>query len=307
MDWNEEELEEIRDEEELEKMAIEWEAVMTQPKEKRLEFYYRYGGRMHPDDLDLTKEDLREYRERKEAEVSMKPTKKRDAVMKQLVKPMLKSKGFFNSGQSWWKELEDCWLFLYMKNSRWNSAALGVSFCFEISVSGKDKIRDELSKQWIYNQFNHLCQNDFLPYNGYLMPLVNSYEYTIDGYKNGLPLDEPLEKIIDQIRGDFENFIFPELDCIRTKADWDLLYREKKAARETEDIRLLRYYSSASMLACVKGNIHCLISSQKDFRLTCEQIRSHFDWLEIIIQNSRNSGSTRALILKALEMQKDEQ
>lgn len=307
MNWNEERQEEIwLDEDELETLEKERKAVMTQPKEKRLEFYFRCGCAFYLDELELTEEDVREYQKRKEAEVSMKPEQKQDAVVKQVVIPLLRDKGFQTSGTSWWKELEDCWLFLYMKNSSCNGAGTGVTFCFEISVSGKDEIKDKLSEQWMYNQFDCLCQNDFLPYQGYLTPRVEALGYRIDGYRNYLPLDEPLEEIMERIRGHFENYIFPALDRIRTKADWDLLYKEKKVAKDTEDIRLLRYYSSAHMLSCAESNIPLLMGFQKNFGLTSEQILSHFDWLEIIIQKSdRTFDDTKSFILKALDMQRN--
>lgn len=293
MDWNEAELEK------------ELEAVLAQSKEKRLEFYFRYGCNFYLEDLNLTDEDVRQYQERKEAEISMKPTKKRDILVKQVIKPLFKGKGFQNSGRSWWKELDDCWLFIYMKNSRWNGAATGAAFSFEISVSGKDEIRGKLSEQWIYNQLDDLCQNDFLPYCGFLTPRMNSKEYTIGGYRNYLPYDEPLEEIMEQIKGDFENFIFPALDKIRTKADWEMLYKEKQAVWNTTDILLLRYYSGAHMLASVESNIRCLIYSQQDLGLTAEQILSHFDWLDIIVQNSaRPLDDPKSLILKALDEQR---
>lgn len=280
----------------------ELEAVRSQEKEKRLEYYFDHVEMLYREDLDLTDEDVRGYQLQKEAQVSMKPTQKRDAVVKQVVKPLLKARGFQSLRTSWWKELEDSWLFLYMKNSRWNSMSTGVVFEFDISVSGKDEIRGKLSEQWIYNQLNCLCQSDFLPYCGYLRPHMGVREYQIDGYRNYLPLDEPLEEIAEQIRGDFEDAILPALCGIRTKADWELLYREKMAARDTEDIRLLRYYSSAHMLSCAESNMRGLIDAQQQFGLTPEKITSHFDWLETIIQNSaQTSRNTKAYILKSLD------
>lgn len=293
MDWDKEQLEK------------ELEAVRGQAKERRLEYYFEHIAMLYEEDLDLTEEDVRAYQQQREAQVSMKPTKKRDAVVRQAVRPLLKAGGFKSVRNSWWKELEDGWLFIYMKNSQWNSMATGATFEFDISVSGRDEIRGELSEQWIHNQLNCLCQSDFLPYCGYLRPRMGVREYRIDGYRNYLPMDDPLEEIVEQIRADFEDCILPALDRIRTKADWEILYGEKRAARDTEDMRLLRYYSSAHMLSCAESNMRGLIETQRQFGLTPEKILSHFDWLEILIQNSSQTfRDTKAYILETLEMQK---
>ena len=294
MDW---------DEIELEKTL---RAVKAQPKEQRLEYYFRYAWLFCPEELELTRQEVRDYQLLKEAAVSMKPGKKRNAVIRQVVKPLLKARGFQSVKNSWWKELEDSFLFIYLKNSCWNSMATGATFSFQISVSGKEEIRGELSEQWMHNQLHDLCQNDFLPYCGYLSPRMKSREYCIDGYRNHLPLDEPLEEITEQIRTDFEDFILPGLEGIHTVEDWNILYKEKMLARDTEDVRLLRYYSLAHMFSCSEDNIRGLIQTQREWGLTAEKIISHFDWLETIQKYSdQNFRDTKSYILDALEMQKD--
>ena len=283
----------------------EIEKLKKAPKEPRLEYFFRcHEGEMNAQELELTEEDVRDYQLRKEAEISMKPTEKRDILVKQMLKPLLKHRGFQSSGYSWWKELEDGWLFIYMKNSRWNGVATGAAFEFQISVSGKDNIRDKLSDQWMYNRVC-LSQDDFLPYRGMLDPRKDTMGYKIDGYRNYLPQDEPLEEIIEQVRGDFEGHILPALEQLRTKADWEVLYRERRDAGDTAENRLLRYYSVAHMLSCSESNIPVLIQNQHDFALTPEEIMSHFDWLEIIRQNSSLPClDTKAFILRSLEAEK---
>lgn len=235
-------------------------------------------------------------------ETRMKPTEKRDALVDQMLRPLLRERGFQSSGCNWWKELEDSWLLIHMKNSRWNGESTGANFCFEISVSGKDEIRDKLSNQWIHNQFCHLTQNNFLPYYGFLSPRVEATGYKIDGYRNYLPLDDPLDEIAAQIRGDFERYILPPLERLCTKADWEDLYRERLAASDTADIRLLRYYSAAHRLSCSENDLPQLLWMQRNLALTPEEIVSHFDWLEIIRQNSPLPDlDTKAFLLRSLQ------
>ena len=91
-----------------------------------------------------------------------------------------------------------------------NDIYTGVSFRFHISAVKKDEIRDKLSNQWIYNQTCDLRQFAFLPYCGMLSPYYSGDMYTIDGYKNYLPSDAPVEEICRQIGVDFEKYILPE-------------------------------------------------------------------------------------------------
>lgn len=287
---------------------MDWTEIKNlkkEPKEKRLEYYFYHNSewKVRREDLDLTDEDVRAYQKRKESEVSMKPTQKRDILVKQMLKPLLKASGFKNSGLSWWKELEYCWLFIYMKNSRWNGIATGATFEFIISVSGKDEIREKPANQWLYNHHT-LKQSDFLPYCGYLASHMETTGYKIDGYRSYLPTDEPLEEIIAQVQGDFENYILPALARIHTKEDWERLYEERRAAGQTAENRLLRYYSLAHMLCCSESNIPELIQIQHNFALTAAEITSRFDWLETIRQNSALPHlDARPFILKTLEME----
>lgn len=282
----------------------ELENIRKEPKETRLEYYFRNCGEMEAEDLNLTEEDVRHYQLTKVSKVSMPPTEKRDILVKQMLKPLLKERGFKTSGCNWWKELEDSWLFIHMKNSQWNGVATGAVFGFQISVSGKDEIRDKLSNQWMYNQQFCLEQNDFLPYWGMLTPRMNIMGYQIDGFRNYLPLDEPTDKIMEQVRGDFENHILPELEQLRTKADWEKLYQEKSDAGNAMENRLLRYYSIAHTSSCSESNMSNLIDTQKRFELTPEEITSHFDWLEIIRQNSALPHlDAKDYILRSLEAQ----
>ncbi|MDE7250912.1 MAG: DUF4304 domain-containing protein [Lachnospiraceae bacterium] len=141
-------------------------------------------------------------------EVSMKPTEKRNVLVKQMLRPLLKSRGFQSSGNTWWRELKDGWLIIHMQNSRWNGSATGANFNFQISVSSKNEIVDKLKNQWRHNLINDLCGTDFLPYCGYLSPHMTPFGYQIDGYRNGMPSDDPLDEFIEQVRGDFETLFY---------------------------------------------------------------------------------------------------
>lgn len=282
----------------------DFDFIKSQSKEKRLEYYFKclsMNQWINRESLNLTGADVRNYQRMKEQEVSMKPGEKRKLVVKNVVKKLLKNDGFKNKGNEWWKELEDCWLLIYMKTSRFNSPSTGSNFGFEISVSGKDEIADKIENQWIYNQLCSLNSFVFLPYCGFLAPNRSGITYKIDGYRNFLPLDTPIEEILAQIQTDFQDCILPELDKVKKKADWEILYKEKCARYDEKEIRLLRYYSSAHVMSCSEENIPGLIRMQKELALTTEDILSHFDWLSIIAQNSQHTYlNAKPFIMKSL-------
>lgn len=150
----------------------------------------------------------------------MKAVEKRDVLVKEVIKPLLKSAGFKSKRLSWWKELEDGYIFIYMKNSQFNSQMTGCNFSFHFSASHKDDIRDKIENQWIYNQAESIGENAFLPHLGLLSPNRSGFGYTIDGYQNYQPKDTPVEEIIAQIKNDFEVYIMPRVTQIQTVAEF---------------------------------------------------------------------------------------
>lgn len=283
--------------------------IKSLPKQSRLKHYFNQDLRNEDvfaflEVLDLTEQDTRAYQKQKEQEVSMKPSHKRDLVVREVVKPLLKSEGFKTSRQDWWKELDDCWLMIHMTNSQFNDFAMGTSFRFQMSASKKEEIQGEIANQWIYNQFDSLTQFDFLPYCGLLSPYYSSDMYKIDGYKNYLPSDEPIENILAQIGEDFADYILPDLAKINTFKDWERLRKEKRMLREHKDIRLLSYYHLACMLDWNFAGTHSnMIKYQKEFELTADDIKAHFNWLEAIEKNSAFPNlSHKSYILELLEL-----
>ena len=135
-----------------------------------------------------------------EKDISMRSSEKRDLVVKEVIKPLMKKAGFKCKRTDWWKELEDGFLFVHMKNSQFSGATTGIHFCFQFSASYKDELRDKVEKQWLYNQMSCMEEALFLPYCGYLAPNRTASGYRIDGYKNYLPTDVSVEEIMTQIR-----------------------------------------------------------------------------------------------------------
>lgn len=276
--------------------------LREQSKDLRLEYYFK--AVVKPDGpsseelreiLDITEEEGCEYQARKEKEVSMKPVKKRDLVVREVVKPLLKSAGFKNRRQDWFKELEDSWMLIHMQNSQWNSSLTGACFGFYISVTKKSDIRTEMTEQWIYNQGKDLSQFDFLPYGGMLSHNCSGNMYKIDGYRNYLPTDEPIENILTQIRQDFKEYVVPALMDVHNIEEWKLLYQTKKKRYEQKENNILNFFKMAIMMQSVAEWSHW----QEECGLTQEDILVHLDWVDRMEQYSAfPDGDMRSKIVR---------
>lgn len=239
------------------------------------------------EELDITDGDVAACRTEMERALSLKPVEKRNAVVKQVIKPLLKKYGFSTGGFDWRREMDDSYLIIHMMNSQFNSISTGASFRFHISAVKKDGISDQLSNQWAYHQGCELKQFSFLPYCGMLSPYYSGDMYCIDGYKNYLPTDTPLEDICRQIGEDFGVYILPELYALKTYEDFLTLRVQKLNRYEEKEIRLLQYYyavqSSATELS--GSGRKSLKGLREQLKLSAEDIAAHLEWFDVIQNN----------------------
>ncbi len=216
----------------------------------------------------------------------MKTGDKRNFIVREIIKPMLKERGFRAKKTDWWKELSDGYLFIHMKNSQFNSEATGFCFCFQFSATLKDQVSGALEKQWIANQICCLEESAFLPHCGYLSPNRTSLGYQIDGYRDYMPTDIAVEEIASQIQNDFTEYILPEIDNVHSVSDFNHLLEDKKKRYEAREVMLCRFYFSMLMLSCNESNLPAARRTFAEFGLTAEEIRDHYDWLAVITKNS---------------------
>ncbi|MDE6742374.1 MAG: DUF4304 domain-containing protein [Lachnospiraceae bacterium] len=235
-------------------------------------------------ELNITEDDIFNYRKKLEDEVSMKPTEKRDILIKQVIKPLLKKYGFSTGGLDWRRETDDAYIFIHLQNSRFSDISTGACFRFHISASKKDEIREKLSDQWMYNQFTtELKSFNFLPYCGMLSPYYSADWYQIDGYKDYLPTDTPIEDICSQIGEDFDKYVLPELSAVQSYEDFLDLRTQKLKRYEEKEIRLLKFYHAAQLSTTAYGEsvFPSLVNLRKKLELTVDDITSHLEWLDI--------------------------
>ena len=264
-----------------------------------------YSASRYMKELDITDAAIEALRRERESALSMKATEKRDLVVKQVIKPLLKQYGFSTGGTDWRRQTEDAYIIIHMMNSQFNSIYTGVGFRFHISAVKKDAVKDKLSNQWIYNQDRELKQFDFLPYCGMLSPYHAGDMYRIDGYKNYLPSDTPVEDICRQIEEDFGEYILPELSRVLSCEDFMELRAQKLKRYEEKEIYVLRYFHVAQMEAPALTEDAAKVKwaeRRKDWNLSKEDILSHIDWMDACRESSDFPAfDTKALVIKTLE------
>lgn len=241
-------------------------------------------------ELNVTDADIFNYRKKLEDELSMRPAEKRDFLIKQVIKPLLKKYGFTTGGLDWHRETGDSYIIIHLQNSHFNDIANGVSFRFHISASKKDEIREKLSNQWMYNQMTcSLSSSDFLPYCGMLSAFYAGDWYQIDGYKDYLPTDTPIEDICSQIGEDFDKYILPELSTVQSYEEFMNLRAQKLKRYEEKEIRLFKYYYAAQQTTaeCSGSGYISLVKLCKEMKLSVDDVKSHLEWCDVCRKNFR--------------------
>ena len=157
---------------------------------------------------------------------------------------------------------------------------------FHISAEKKTETKEKL--------YSELNQFEFLPYHRMLSPYYVGVDmYKIDGYKNYLPSDMPIEDICRHIGEDFEKYILPELCAVKSYDDFSELRAQKMEQHNGKEMRLLRYYFATQLTALDlimsdndSRHIDRLVDIRKDLELSAEDVASHIEWLDICRENS---------------------
>ena len=72
----------------------------------------------------------------------MKSVEKRDKLVKEIIKPMMKEEGYKCFRNTWYSQREDCYVVVHMQNSMFNGEITGIRFRFNIDVIPLSEIDD---------------------------------------------------------------------------------------------------------------------------------------------------------------------
>ena len=233
----------------------------------------------------------------------MKSVEKRDKLVKEVIKPMMKEEGYKCFRNTWYSQREDCYVVVHMQNSMWNSEVTGICFWFNIDVLPQSKIDDiKQVKEWV-NSFSMIHECEFLPKSGLLHEYRNGMVgYQIDGYRNSVPLNMDYESITIQIKKDFQFFILPQLQKIHTIKEWEQLREKLLMSPCTKEVLLLLYYDTANTYACSD----CIVLELKKFReyanLTIDEIKENIGLLKEVQRYAATvCENAEEYIMKTLE------
>lgn len=101
--------------------------------------YLPYDVSHFKQELGISSDDISNFRQKMENELSLRPTEKRDILVKKVIKPLLKKYGFSTAGRDWHRDIGDTYIIIHMMSSQFNGIVTGVSFRFHISASLKTR------------------------------------------------------------------------------------------------------------------------------------------------------------------------
>lgn len=234
----------------------------------------------------------------------MTSKEKKDYLLKEVIKPQLKSAGYQMAGQNYYSVRDDCCLAIRIHSSRFNSAATGFCFWFKIKAFSKDASKKTLKSEFFGEIFT---ERELLPDCGYFHPYRTSLGYQIDGYENGSPRDMDLEDIEKRISDDLCQYILPQLETIKTFDDWERQKEEGIKKYNSQRIKLLRYFSGAQMqyLDFDERSFRALMLSRKAIGISPEEIKANQSLYEQLRASSESPSEDKwKIIMAALEAEK---
>ena len=287
IDGSEIDIKQFSGEELCEKIGSEKEHGMT--KDEIIREYYdyisipeeiRYSHDRYMAEHGITEEDTEAYRNKLIANLSYTPFEKRDIVVKELIKPLLKEHGFKTGGNTWCRKITDSLkVVIHMEGYRFSFAASGAIFQLIISLfESKEKLKPQhgIGELSIDSRY-------FLPYYGMKSPLYNVLGYRIDGYRDYLPIDIPIDEVKEYFRTDLEKYILPELLKIESREDYEKMYAKYGSEKRWSDLDIRiawfiqRVRSTFTSYRADGKDYEDLVNYKKELKLTGKEILDNLD------------------------------
>ncbi|BCN30874.1 hypothetical protein [Anaeromicropila herbilytica] len=217
----------------------------------------------------------------------MTTKEKRDIVVKDVIKPLMKQAGYRCYRNTWYSKRIDCYVIMHLQNSMRNMDETGFCFWFNIDVISVDEI-DNIDdvKKWT-SSLSMVYERVFLTNDGLMHECHDSRGYIIDKCRDNLPVDTDIEDFSVYIRDDFNNYILPKLKLINTSNDW-LKMKENMRNNTGKKNRLILYFTIANKLAIADSNAPFLQESQQDLKLSSDDIKDNLLMLKEIQRNAEN-------------------
>lgn len=141
----------------------------------------------------------------------MTAKEKQTEFIKSYLKPTLKQYGYQTSGQTWWKDKGVFFNVINLQNYSWNTKN-SVDFRFNIGIALKAIVKDQQKKKATYKDLiTHIDEGTFLP-DRKNRKFGNNQGYSLTDKTNS-------EEFIAALKTDFETYILPRLEELKTLSD----------------------------------------------------------------------------------------
>ena len=166
-----------------------------------------------------------------------------------------------------------------MEGYRFSFAASGAIFQLIISLfESKEKLKPQhgIGELSIDSRY-------FLPYYGMKSPLYNVLGYRIDGYRDYLPIDIPIDEVKEYFRTDLEKYILPELLKIESREDYEKMYAKYGSEKRWNDLDIRiawfiqRVRSTFTSYRADGKDYEDLVNYKKELKLTGKEILDNLD------------------------------
>lgn len=127
-------------------------------------------------------------------------------VIKDHLKPLMKTSGYQTSAQTWWKDKGDFYTLINLQNFSWNTKD-SVDFCFNVGIVIKSLMKGK--KPTHFELSVYLRESFFLPSDRQEYAYRNTIGYRIESVTS-------LLNFVREIEIDFIQHILPSLDSLNS-------------------------------------------------------------------------------------------
>lgn len=231
----------------------------------------------------------------------MKEQEKKNRIIKEVIKPLLKNAGYKVCGNTCISEREECYVCIYIQNSKYNLEPVGYTFWLNIGIEEKSQMTEEaIIKQHGAGEF--INEAMFLPNHGLIHPYHNACGYTIGGTQNKKLIETDYDACKRRIINDFETCILKELKEIQSIKDWKDLNQRLFEKQYTKRNAVISFFSRIPLLACSEANIGKTVQEIQEGNLTKNEILEYTDLFNEVIKYADDYGTdARGFLMKVLE------
>lgn len=231
----------------------------------------------------------------------MTEREKKNRILKEVIKPLIKSAGYKCGGPTFYRECQECYVIINLQSSQFNNVEMGFNFWFNIGVLDKKEVVDINDVKKSYGGNSPTREETFLPDNGLLHP-YRSNGYTIGGIKNGQPIVTDYDDAAARISSDISQYILPRLDLVQNLEDWDKLLEELIELNNNKRNHLLSFFYGATMLACSFSNKKFLEEFIDNGRINKQDILENMNLLqEVLKYTGNNEEEVKEFIMHVLQ------